>query len=240
MPKGFEGLRERLLRAGIGGARARRYIAELKEHLEDLVAEERRAGRSPSEAQARAVQRLGDTDALAEAMIAHGEFRAWSARAPVTAYVVTPAIILTVAVALWVAAIVATCNGMRSAAGEPAEVAAWVRPVADGAAWLSNATLAILLGWGLVASAVRQRAPVLWPLLGLVVLAALGAALQVDLTLPAGGAHGEVNLRPGLNGPLLAPSGYGMRFAVDLLATVAPYTLLTQWRSAVLAEGRVG
>src|SRR5678816_52574 len=109
MPKEFELLRERLLRAGIGAAQAGRYIAELKDHLDDLCAEELKAGWSPNDAQARAMRRLGYVDALAEAMIARRELRTWSARAPAAAYVVAPSVILAAATACWLAALVAVC-----------------------------------------------------------------------------------------------------------------------------------
>ncbi|MGH6911393.1 MAG: permease prefix domain 1-containing protein, partial [Phenylobacterium sp.] len=180
MPKEFELLRERLLRAGIGAALAGRYIAELKDHLDDLRAEEQRAGWSPNDADARAMRRLGYVDDLAEAMIARREMRSWSARAPAAAYVVAPSVILAAATALWLAALVGVCSWLRAhAAWEPADLPARIRPFADGAAWFSNTTLAMVLGWGLAANAIRQRAPLMWPIVGLVVLAAAGAALQV-------------------------------------------------------------
>jgi hypothetical protein len=237
MRREFDPLRERLLRAGIGSAHAGRYIAELRDHLDDLVAEEQRAGRSARDAYSHAMQRLGDADALAESMIVRREFQAWSARAPVAAYVVAPPVILTLATAVWVVGLVAACTWLRHTTGEPSDLPAWTVPAADGAARFSNATLSVLLGWALAATAIRQRAPVLWPMLGLIALATLGAALQVDVTLPAGGAPGEINLRPEFSGSPLGLSGYWGRFVLDLAATATPFALLSLWRAAHAAEG---
>ena len=232
MPREFDLLRERLLRAGIGAAQAGRYIAELKDHLDDLRAEEQRAGWSPNDADARAMRRLGYVDALAEAMIARREFRAWSARAPAAAYVVAPSVVLAAATALWLVLLVGACTWLRGhAAGVPAEWAAWMRPLADGAQWFSNTTLPMVLGWGLAAHAIRQRAPVQWPMLGLVVLAAAGAALQVGVTLPIGGAAGEIELGSGPPGSAFALSGFAGRFALNLAATAAPLALFHLWRA---------
>ena len=235
MPREFELLRERLLRAGIGAAQAGRYIAELKDHLDDLAAEEQQAGWSPNDAHARAMRRLGYVDALAEAMIARREFRTWSARAPAAVYVVAPSVVLAIATALWLAALVGVCTWLKGhAALGPADWPERIRPFADGAAWFSNTTLAMVLGWGLAASAIRQRAPLFWPMLGLVVLAAVGAAVQVGVTLPVGGAHGEIELGSGPGGSPFGFSGYWGRFVVDLAATATPLALFHLWRSSHL------
>jgi hypothetical protein len=238
MPREFDRLRERLLSAGVGGAQAGRYIAELKDHLEDLRTEERQAGQSPEEAFSRARRRLGDADALAEAMVARREFQAWGARAPITAYVVAPSVLLTVTIVFWLAALVAACTWLRHGGPGPADWASWVRPRADRVAWFSNTMLPIVLGWGLAANAIRQRAPLLWPMLGLIVLAAVGAALQVDVTLPVGSAPGEINLRPVLAGTPFGPSGYGARVALDFAATAAPYVLFHLWRGRFAFRGQ--
>jgi hypothetical protein len=225
MRREFELLRERVLCGGIGRAHAERYIAELRDHVDDLLTEERAAGRSPLEAQARAMQRLGDIDALAEAMIARRELRAYSARAPVAAFVVAPLVMLGLATGLWIAALAAICIGAKHTGWAPSDFARWTGQVASRAASLSNTTLPVLLGWVLAGTAVRQRAPAGWPMLGLVALATVGAAVQVSVTVPLAGAHGELSLSTGL-------AGYWGRFALDLAATAAPYALVSLWRGA--------
>ena len=50
----FRNLRERLLRAGVAPRHVRRYLAELEDHLSDLLAEEEQSGRSSADASAAA------------------------------------------------------------------------------------------------------------------------------------------------------------------------------------------
>ena len=225
MSRAFDPLRDRLLRAGVGGAPARRYLTELADHLEDLRDEERQAGGSPREAEARALRRLGDTEALADAMIARPEFQAWEARAPLAAYVLAPSAVLALATGFWLALLVAASVWLRHAAWAPGEGAASLRPLADALTGFSNSSLAILLGWGLAAYAIRRRAPLLWPVLGLLILAAAGAALQVEVTLPAAGLPGEIDLRP------LALSGYLGRLFLDLALTAPPLAMMSLWQA---------
>jgi hypothetical protein len=59
---GFDALKERLLRAGIGPRRVRRYLAELTDHLAELTAQEEAAGDRPAEAATRARILLGSDD----------------------------------------------------------------------------------------------------------------------------------------------------------------------------------
>lgn len=80
MPEPFEGLRERLLRAGVAPRHVRAYLAELREHLADLTERESAAG--PHEAARRARAALGDDDTLAAAMLSRRGARSLTARAP--------------------------------------------------------------------------------------------------------------------------------------------------------------
>ena len=60
MPRPFDEIRERLLLAGVAPRHVRRYLSELCEHLDDLRAEEERAGRSREDAESAALVRLDD------------------------------------------------------------------------------------------------------------------------------------------------------------------------------------
>ena len=82
MQKRLVELRERLLRAGVAPRHVRRYLRELADHFADVCAEEEALGKSKTEAEAAALERLGSSEQLAQAMIAKPELRAWSARAP--------------------------------------------------------------------------------------------------------------------------------------------------------------
>ena len=233
----FDPLHEELLRGGVGRRHARRYVAELRDHLDDLVAEEIAAGHAPVEARERAMARLGDVEALAQAMTTRSEFRAWTARAPAAAYVLAPPLALCLGVALAICAIVLMVNVLRPENSGAASLPAWTPPLVDAVVGLVNAALAVLIGWGLALGAVRNRASALWPLLGFVVLAAAGAALQVDVTLPLAGRPGEVELHSGFDEPLFVSGGFGARFVVDLLAIFAAYAALNVWRSERTLRG---
>src|SRR5215468_1513067 len=82
MQKQFRDLEERLLRKGVSPRHVRRYVAELRDHLADLRAEEERAGRQGREAEAAAVARLGSEGDLADAVLGRPELRSFTARAP--------------------------------------------------------------------------------------------------------------------------------------------------------------
>src|SRR5271170_3281313 len=97
MAKQFNELCERLLRAGVAPRHVRRYLDELGDHLADLKAEERKAGRSRAEAESAAMARLGGVDELAQAMIGQREFQSWSVRAPWAAFGVAPLLLLAAA-----------------------------------------------------------------------------------------------------------------------------------------------
>jgi hypothetical protein len=78
----FDRLCERLLRAGIAPRHVRRYARELGDHFDDLVAEEMAGGAARELAQTEARSRLGNDDALADAMLSRPELRSLAARFP--------------------------------------------------------------------------------------------------------------------------------------------------------------
>ncbi len=175
-------LRDRLLRAGIAPAAVDRYLGELRDHLDDLVDELTASGLSPTVARDTALHRLGDADRLAAPMLADRRFRSLASRAPLLAWCALPLLALAgLAVVLTIAVVAAVRTGLLSAdLGALAGLLLLVAPIA--------------IGWSLVADAIRRRAPLRWPLAGIALTIALGAALQlqvdagaiaVSLTAPA-------------------------------------------------------
>jgi hypothetical protein len=110
MPKPFNELRERLLRAGVAPRHVRRYLTELADHLADLRVEEEGAGRGRAEAESAALIRLGSTDNLAKAMIGQRQFQAWSARAPWAVFGLAPLLFLSAA---WFIALLILWSGWQ-------------------------------------------------------------------------------------------------------------------------------
>ena len=231
MPASFDLLRERLLQGGVRPRHARRYLAELKDHLEDLVAEERQGARGEGDARSRALARLGSVDALAGAMIARRELRAWSSKAPAVAYLITPSLALALGIMRAVATVVTTCIWLRGSARVPSDLPGWTRPLAESATFFGNGVLPVLLGWGLAAAAIRQRTHPLWPILGIVILAVVGAVLQVHLTLPSASGRGEVSFVTGGETFAWWVSATG-RAALTLVLAMTPYAGLRLLRSA--------
>ena len=220
MQTSFDPLWRRLLAGGVRRRSARRYLAELKDHLDDLIAEERRAVRDPHEAETQALRRLGSFEMLADAMIERREFQAWGRKAPVTVYLIAPVLALASFTILVVAGVVVAVKQTRSATS-PGAVPEWLSEFATGMMFFSHAILPVLLGWVLGAIAVRSRSAPLWPVCGIVALAALDSLLHPVLTFPTATTHGEVST---------SPDGIS---AFLILAGIAalPYAVLLLWRA---------
>jgi len=230
MPASFDPLWERLVEGGVRRRPARRYLAELKDHLDDLVAEERRATSDPQDAEIRALTRLGSFEMLADAMIERGEFQSWSRKAPLATYLVAPVVALVAGTALAVVGVVMTAKGVHM--GPAAAPPEWLRDMASGVAFSSHAVLPILLAWALGVMAIRHRSPLVWPVLGIVVLVLLGAAVRIGLTLPSPTTHGEVSFSGSFS---TAPAGL-IGLAGQLGLAFAPYAALLYWRAAKARE----
>jgi|ERR1035437_7711815 hypothetical protein len=194
MPRPFNQLRERLLRAGVAPRHVRRYLAELADHLADLKAEEQRAGRSPQEAESAALARLGSMDDLARAMIEQRHFQAWCVRAPWAVFGVVPLLALAGA---WFMALFILWSGWQTFL-PGADSPFGAGPVHGLANLYFQAGKAIyffapfIVGWGIVVIAARQRFKAIWPIMGLVLIAWMGGTGQVQAgrtAVPGGIGH---------------------------------------------------
>lgn len=234
----FPELRERLLRAGVAPRHVRRYVAELADHLADLMAEERQAGRGRADAEAAALARLGDAESLAATMIAQRRFHAWSARVPWLMFSAAPLVVLAAA---WAVALfllwsgwslflpnAMTPLGMR--AGGVANLYFQVgRTIYIGAP--------ILIGWGIGWVAARQRLAALWPAAGLLLTAFLGGAGQVEVRRPDG-PEGIRHVGMAFHLVGTAHSApFGLWHALVLFSlTATPYFLWRLYQSGALLE----
>jgi hypothetical protein len=229
MAKQFDELRERLLRAGVAPRHVRRYLGELGDHLTDLKAEERKAGRSRAEAEAAAMGRLGGVDELSQAMIGRREFQSWSVRAPWAAFGVAPLLVLAAA---WYVALFILWSGWN--VFMPGSDTPFVR--LQGVAILFFGVgrsiffgAPILVGWGVGLMAARQRLKAVWPVVSMVLIALIGGTGQVHVSrTPVDGGLGYIgmnfNVGPGsLRG---VPAGV-VHALVILLITAVPYFV---WR----------
>lgn len=197
MAKHFDELRERLLRAGIAPRHVRRYLAELTEHLSDLIAEEEGAGFSREKAEYAALARMGTIDDLAKAMIDQLRFQSWSARVPWAMFGIAPLFYLTAAYLLaccylWLGWRIFLPGADTPFGGRPATHIYDLSNVYFQAGKYFYAFAPIFVSWGVMALAARQRLKALWPAIGLALLAWMGCTAQIQAgrtAVPQGLGH---------------------------------------------------
>jgi hypothetical protein len=232
MPKPLHELREQLLRAGVAPRHVRRYLAELADHLADLRAEEEHAGRSRADAESAALARLGSMDDLAKTMIEQRHFQSWCARASWAMFSLAPALVLAAA---WAVALFILWSGWNIfLPGADTPFGAGHYRLFD----LPNIYFQfgkaiyffspILVGWGIGVVAARQRLKAVWPTVGLVLIALIGGASQVQAgraPVPGGFAHIRMSFSLA---PIFQGNPYGLLHTLILLTmTAVPYLV---WR----------
>ena len=234
MARPFNELRERLLRAGVAPRHVRRYLTELADHLADLRAEEERAGRNRAEAESAALVRLGGMDDLAKAMTERRQFQSWCGRAPWAMFGLAPLFFL--AGAYFVACFYLWCGWKiflpgadTPFGGGPTGPIYGFANIYFQAGRLYYFCAPVLVGWGIGLVAARQRLKAVWPTVGLVVIAWMGATAQIHASrtaVPGGLGHISMNFFT------LGPSGQavsdGLLHALVIFTiTVLPYLI---WR----------
>ncbi|HVJ06879.1 MAG TPA: hypothetical protein VM554_00695 [Acidisarcina sp.] len=227
-PNAFYELRERLLRAGVAPRHVRSYLAELADRLADLTAEEERAGRSRADAEAAALSRLGTMDELASRRIEHRQLQSWSARAPWAMFGLAPLLLLAAA---WLVACSILWSGWKIFL--PGSATPFIRTDGFSVFYFGVGRLLyfnapLLIGWGIGVLAARQRLRMLWPAIGMVLIALLGGTVQVHTSPPASPAGaGHVSLGFAL-GPSVQGIPDGLLHALVILTLEAlPFVL---WR----------
>lgn len=189
----FDELGERLLRAGIAPRHVRRYLKELSDHLADLTAEEELAGRGRGHAESAALARLGSVDELAGAMIQQPRFRSWCARAPWAIFTVAPLLFLAAAYFFacfylwcgWHVFLPAADTPFGASAGSMYSFA----NIYFQAGKFYYFVAPLLVGWGIMLAAARQRLRARWPLLAAALIAGMGATAQIQASRSALPAH---------------------------------------------------
>jgi hypothetical protein len=229
MAKSFNKLRERLLRAGVAPHHVRRYLAELTDHLADLRTDEERAGRSRADAESAALIRLGETDALAKAMIEQRQFQSWCIRAPWAMFGLVPLFVL--AGAYFVACLILYSGWSMFLPGADTPFGVRVYGFANlyfqaGKSLYYGAP--ILVGWGIGFIAARQRLKAAWPTVGVVLIALIGGTARVNASrTTVSGGLGHISMDSTL-GPSVQSISHGLPHVLVILSlTVMPYLI---WR----------
>ena len=200
MAKPFHELRERLLRAGVTPRHVRRYLTELADHLADLRAEEERPGRSRADAESAALVRLGGMDDLAKAMIEQRQFQSWCVRAPWAMFGLAPLCLL--AGAYFVACVYLWFGWKIFLPGADTPFVSPTGPIYGIANMYFQAgkfyyfSVPVLVGWAIGLIAARQRLKAVWPTVGLVLIAWMGATAEIRASrtsVPGGFGHIRMN-----------------------------------------------
>jgi hypothetical protein len=229
MTEPFHSLRERLLCAGVAPRHVRRYLGELSEHLNDLRAEEQRAGRSPADAESAALARIGGTDELAKAMIGQRQFRSWCSLAPWAAFGVVPLLVLAGA---YLVACLILWSGWRiflPASETPFVRTGWLAGAYFGVGRTIYFYMPVFIGWGIGLMAARQRSKGAWPVVGMALVALMAGASRVQAFHPAEpGPTGRVSMSLALGSSLPAVSDTLVRSGAILFFAALPWLL---WRA---------
>lgn len=232
----FRQLRERLLRAGVAPRHVRRCLAELRDHLTDVLEEEQRTHRAGAKTEAAALARLGSLDEIARAIEEQPQLRSWAARAPWAVFGIAPLAALALA---WCVALFLLWSGWRIFL--PGAATPFVRIHGMSIAYFGCGRLIffaspLLIGWASIAIAIRQRITVTAACFATLLLALAGATARVHALRIEG--HPRVGLAFVLgqmlpNGPILNdPIAWVFSGVVSYILAVLMLTLLpyAAWR----------
>ena len=226
----FEGLSQRLLRAGIAPRHVKRLISELEAHFVDLVAEQRSVGLSQAESESQAAARLGTDDVLIANILARPELHSWARQWPWLAFVLLPLLALPLQFVLSMLAAVGVVSFSTQVLGMTAHhpgVVPWV--VAGLQAYgmwiapIAAASAACFL-------AVRSGAPLAWPIVGSALIALLGAATNASFEWSPAVPRGALSAGIGLHFPDLGLTG-SFRAILTILTVLVPVLWLRRRRS---------
>jgi hypothetical protein len=164
-----------LLRGGVAPKVIGRTVEELRDHYDDLC-----ESQTPDEAR----RQLGSLEEIAADLIARKELQSWSARWPWLMYILLPVAGVICAIVLGAVSVGYSWRAIEFFVGVtlvPAEsVTAAVNIVFWSIAHVLPVALAVVVGW----HAVITRRPLVWPVMGLIVLCMAGGALDFSANWP--------------------------------------------------------
>lgn len=225
----FEGLSQRLLRAGIAPRQVKRLVSEIEAHFADLVSELRSAGLSQAESEYQAAVRLGTEDVLIANILSHPELRSWARQRPWLAFVLLPLLALAVQFVLSMLAAVAVVAFSTQVLGVtalyPGPVPWVVRGLQAYGVWIAPIAAAGTACF----LAVRSGAPLTWPIVGCTLVALLGAATNASFEWSPAAPRGVLSGGVGLHFPELGLTG-ALRATLTILTVLVPVLWLRRRR----------
>jgi hypothetical protein len=236
-PSRFDALRERLLRAGIAPRHVRRYVGELRDHLDDLVREETADGASRGAAEIKARTRLGNDEDLAEVMLARPELRSIAARYPWAVFGVSPFALVFAALVLCLVIEFASFKVIHAMVAHPtvAQREFFISAINLWNAFWTTVT-PLVIAAAFVVVGLRQRMPPAWTFVGVAVACFFGAFQ--DIHFSDDGRHGELTFYTAFLPPFPMKVIVGglYRIVAGFMLAGAIYWLGVHRRHAVTAE----
>ena len=233
MPQQFDGLKERLLRAGVAPRRVHRYVGELRDHFEDLVDERIAAGVGRAQAELEARERIGSDEELASFMLERPGIRSFTARFPLAVFGLGPLVALSIV--LFLATLLE--GGFLTLqfalaqlwSGEDPVRPDWIKLLVEDWNWLVMHVAPLAIAGAFYAIGVRQRMAAHWIVLSLALVAFIGAFHDIGIrwsVLP-----GQTELSVGFG--LYPPFAYDLeRLFVNAALVASFYWIATRWRAA--------
>jgi len=218
-PRRFAGLTERLLRAGVSPRRIGRLLGEVEAHFDDLVSELEASGLSRAESEVQAESRLGTDDAFVAGIMARPELRCWARRWPWAAFVLFPLLEFALLFVLSMLVMVGVVSFSRHVLGI-APMHSFFLAVICRALVLNALWIAPMLAAGVTCLfAAHRRTPVVWPIVGCVLVALVGAMTNAGFEFRTA-AHGT--LSAGIGYPVRGLLG-SLRVAATLVTILVPF-----------------
>ena len=223
----FASLKERLLRGGVAPKQAERLVLELKTHAAALLEEEIARGQTVEVARAVARNRLGSDDEIVRKALEQSALKSWGARWPVTVCALLPPVGLLALSAGTVSALVAVLAvGQRLNHASWEHVQPWIHQTTMLIAWLVLYGFPVLCSFLLVRYAVTRRLRRAWPLIGLLLMAALGAWTNFTVAWPQAGVQGRLSGGVGFSTDWDSLMRFGVRWATTLVLALGVYVFM--------------
>jgi hypothetical protein len=228
--KHFSSVAEQLLRAGIAPAHVRRLVTELQSHYESLFEDERARGQPREVAQELARRKLGADEEIVKRVLEDPALKSWGARWPFSFCSLAPVLAWAASSVALIAALALAVqvSGYMNPAGTTgtAAVPVWLRQGTELFRWLLIYGLPVLWAGLFARYAATRRLRSLWPLIGILVIAVLGATTNFSIDWPHTGVRGQMSAGLGFGTHLAALATFGARALSALVLGVAVYYLM--------------
>lgn len=196
-----EGLRRRLLQEGVKPSCVRRTLQELDDHYQDLYSQAVTDGMSAERAAEFAADHVGDPGLIAAEILSRPELKSWDSRFPKTFFVAGPVLVYVTVItllALLILGFVALIKTHFPEAG--AVLPDWFQTLVDGALFFTKYIFGQVLSILLFLYAYHRRARILWPCLGIIVLALASSGVNGNVVWPLhAGDQGVISLGIGVD-----------------------------------------